>query len=309
MKIRYTDKNFRADTLKIISDANDIIEEYSLDGMDLTVRQLYYQFVARDIIPESWIDLDTGSKNNPKSYGKISKIISNGRLSGLISWTSIVDKTRNLNSNSHWSSPGSILRSAANSFRTDKWKNQEHRVEVWIEKEALIGVIGKTCRDLDVPYFACKGYISLSEMWAASQRIIGYQLEGKTAVIIHLGDHDPSGIDMTRDIKDRQNLFVCHEYHDSPTVIRIALNKNQIDRYNPPPNPTKMTDTRAKGYSVEHGNESWELDALEPRVIKELINSSVLEFRDKDTYESDMIEEKRCVDVLERVSTEWRNFL
>jgi len=307
MRIRYLDKGFKSQTLDIISNANSIINEYVEDDMTLTVRQLYYQFISRDLFPESWIDYNTGSKNNPKSYGKLSKIISNARLAGLISWTSIRDLTRYLRENPHWSNPGSILRSAANSFRLDKWRNQDYRIEVWIEKEALIGVISSICDELDVPYFACKGYVSQSEMWEASQRIIGYFDEGKEPVIIHLGDHDPSGIDMTRDIIERQDTFLrSDDLH--PQIRRIALNIDQIREFNPPPNPTKFSDTRASSYVDEYGIECWELDAMEPRVIRNLIRDQILSLRDESSYNETINEEADYVSWLDNLSRNWRDY-
>ena len=105
--------------------------------------------------------------------------------------------------------------------------------------------------------------------------------EGKQeAFIIHLGDHDPSGIDMTRDIQERMDLFGA-----DVTVDRIALTWEQIELYNPPTNPTKLTDSRATGYIKEYGYDCWELDALEPRVIEQLIIDTVMNLTDLHLYE------------------------
>ena len=153
MKIAYLDKTFRKATLATIRMANEIIEEYQAAGFSLTLRQLYYQFVARDFI-----------NNTMREYKRLGKIISDGRMTALIDWTAIEDRTRNLQTNSHWDSAADLLESAAQQYRIDLWADQEYAVEVWIEKEALIGVIEPVCRDLDVPYFACKGYVSKSEV-------------------------------------------------------------------------------------------------------------------------------------------------
>lgn len=103
-------------------------------------------------------------------------------------------------------------------------------------------------------------------MHSAAKRFEGYVYQGISPVIIHLGDHDPSGIDMTRDIIDRMDIFEA-----GVGVERIALNMDQIELYNPPKNPAKLSDTRAKGYIEKFGSSSYELDALEPRVIRDLI--------------------------------------
>jgi len=262
MKIVYVDKNFRDESLTLIATANEIIAEYQAQGFDLTLRQLYYQMVARELIP-----------NLQTEYKRVGSIINDARLAGLIDWNAIVDRTRSVRANPHWTTPKSILQSAAYAYLEDRWENQEYRPEVWIEKDALIGVISKICKEYDVPYFSCRGYTSQSSMWQAGQgRLRENHRNGQTTLIIHLGDHDPSGIDMTRDINERLTLFAGEGKHD---IDRIALNMGQVNEFNPPPNPTKLSDSRAKAYIVEFGHDSWELDALEPRVIVNLIQDTL----------------------------------
>ncbi|MGL6200581.1 MAG: hypothetical protein ACRC3H_16750 [Lachnospiraceae bacterium] len=120
-------------------------------------------------------------------------------------------------------------------------------------------------------------------------------------MVIHLGDHDPSGIDMSRDIQERNVLFdnLNLEFH------RIALNKDQIDLYNPPPNPTKLTDSRASGYISHHGYECWELDALEPRVLTDLIQGEVLKYRDDAIYQKVKKQEEEERGILESAARHW----
>jgi hypothetical protein len=146
---------------------------------------------------------------------------------------------------------------------------------VWVEKEALIDVVGQAVRPFRLPHFACRGYTSQSEVWSAAMRLLGYMREGLTPVIFHLGDHDPSGIDMTRDIRDRLALFCNHHGYPAPEVKRLALNMDQIEEWNPPPNPAKVTDARFRDYEMNYGSESWELDALDPDTIVELIRDNV----------------------------------
>lgn len=272
MKICYQEKRFGALALKKIEIANQIIEEYSAQGFDLTLRQLYYQFVSRDIIP-----------NSQKEYKNLGSVINDARLAGLIDWDAIIDRTRELRKNSHWESPHEIVETAAQQFQVDKWVGQEYRVEVWIEKDALVGIIDGICRKLDVPYFSCRGYTSQSEMHEAAKRLERwYENYDQKILIVHLGDHDPSGKDMSRDIQDRMNLF---NGHDMVQVERIALNMDQVRKYNPPPNPAKITDSRAHAYIQEYGNKSWELDALDPKVIAGLITRTVNEYRDEAKFE------------------------
>jgi hypothetical protein len=190
-----------------------------------------------------------------------------------------------------------IIESARDSYLNDLWRWQPIRPEVWVEKDALEGVVQAACKPLDVPYFSCRGYTSQSAMWEAGQRMLGYRrevvkYEGKhkraggnefrqRVLIFHLGDHDPSGIDMTRDITDRLEMFT----RDRVEVRRLALNMDQVQKYNPPPNPAKQTDSRFRQYMEEHGNESWELDALEPNVLISLIQANIKSVMDIPRYE------------------------
>ena len=270
-KQAFIEKRFNKSSAEIIEQANGIIEEYKRGGYLLTIRQLYYQFVGRGLL-----------ENTIKSYKRIVNIINDARLAGLVDWDAIEDRTRNVEHIGTWADPASIVSTCVSCYKTDKWANQPYHVEVWIEKEALTGVISQICRQVEVPYFACRGYVSQSEMYHSAQRLA--ELD-KPVIVLHLGDHDPSGIDMTRDNLDRLELL-----SDSAniTVKRIALNMNQIKKYNPPPNPTKLTDSRASGYLQEFGKSSWELDALSPTVIKNLIKKEVAKYLDTDQWETDV---------------------
>ena len=246
--------------------------------------------------------------NKDTEYNKLGRIVSDARLAGLIDWNSITDRTRYLRKNSHWSSPADVIESAAYGYAIDKWKTQSNRVEVWIEKDALIGVVEQVCEPLDVPHFSCRGYTSASEMWVASQRLLGYIKARQVPIILHLGDHDPSGMDMSRDIKSRLDLFT----NEDITLKRIALNMDQVSRYNPPPNPAKITDSRSLGYRAEFGDESWELDALDPSVLTNLIETEILRYRSISEWNEEVKREKQEQSELEKVSVNWdevREFL
>lgn len=285
-RIAYEKHTFGPERLRVIELANEICASYRAQGYDLTLRQLYYQFVARDLIP-----------NSDRSYKNLGNTVNAARLAGLLDWEYIVDRTRNLRDLSHWDNPEQIVQAVAQQYLTDRWANQPTYVEVWIEKDALVGVIASACQPLDVPYFSCRGYTSQSELWGAAQRIIRRNRRGQKVVVIHLGDHDPSGIDMSRDIADRFDLFGA-----ATTVQRIALNRDQVDQYQPPPNPAKLTDARAKGYIRRHGSYSWELDALDPTTLGALIRTTVLDHRDEEQWTADTREMEQQRAILAAVS-------
>lgn len=289
-KIAYIDKRFSDGSLAIIAKANEIIEEYAAQGFTLTLRQIYYQFVARDLIA-----------NKQTEYKRLGSIINDGRLAGLIDWQSIEDRTRNLEHNPHWDGPEDILRSVHRSYGIDLWSTQPVRPEVWIEKEALVGVIEPVCQGLDVAYFACRGYTSQSEQWRASIRFQKYIHEGgQKPIVLHLGDHDPSGMDMTRDNRDRLGVLRA-----PIEVKRLALNMDQVEEHRPPPNPAKFTDSRFTAYVREYGTESWELDALEPAFIADLIRKHVLMYRDEDLWEQATVNQENEREKLFALAVNW----
>jgi hypothetical protein len=314
-RLWYESKPLGGDKPGIVVRANEIIEAYAEQDLKLTTRQLYYRFVAGDLIP-----------NTLQSYKRFAGVISDARMAGMIDWDAIEDRTRYLRELQTWESEADRVKSAARSHRIDMWENQPYYCEVWIEKDALVGVIEEPCQTLDVPFLSCRGYTSMSEMWGASQRLLKRVKDGKKVRIFHLGDHDPSGIDMTRDITDRLFRFllvdlVRHRLGDDDAkeaiteaadllnggafeVDRIALNMDQVEQYDPPPNPAKVTDSRARGYIARFGRESWELDALEPDVLQALVRDSVEPLLDNDVWNEDVerarVERARILEAADR---------
>jgi len=257
-KIKYVSNCVTKSDLPIIIMTNKILQKFA--GYRMTLRQLFYQFVARGLLP-----------NDVKKYKKLCKAIQNGRIGGMIDWSVIEDRTRSQRSLSHWDDPSSILDACAEQFHVDYWQNQKCRTEVWIEKDALLGVIEKTCNQWDCPYFSCRGYSSISELHEASLRIKRFEKSGQDFKILYCGDHDPSGIDMggsiVRTLKNFGTVF---------TFDRIALNIEQIKQYNPPPNPVKKSDTRSNKYRNKFGDECWELDSLSPQVLNEIVETAII---------------------------------
>jgi hypothetical protein len=266
----FVPKNFHGKSMLVVEQANAILDEYSAAGFTLTLRQLYYQFVARGLLA-----------NKQQNYDRLGAIVSDARLAGLIDWEAIEDRTRFLRGHTTYVDPADAITKLHDRYRIDMWQGQKRRIEVWIEKDALIGVIESKCAEWDINYFACRGYASQSELYAAGKRIAWRRASKRQdTLVIHLGDHDPSGMDMTRDNCDRLSLFAGRYVE----VRRIALNMPQVEQYSPPPNPAKLTDSRANGYIAEYGEESWELDALTPQVIAQLIEDEVQAEVDLDVW-------------------------
>lgn len=268
-RIAYEEWNPSEKSLDIVHRANSVCAEYHQQGYDLTLRQLYYQFVAR-----GWL------ANNQRNYKSLGATIDKARKAGLIDWNFIVDRTRNLRGLFTYEDPAAIVGAMEADYHVDLWEGQDYRMEVWVEKEALAGVVQRAAQSRGVNYFSCRGYVSQSELHAAARRHVRYERQGQSVVVVHLGDHDPSGIDMTRDMQDRLELFGA-----STEVRRIALNRDQIDQYAPPPNPAKLTDSRAQGYIAAHGHSSWELDALNPDTLANLITEEIDQHLDLPLYQ------------------------
>lgn len=287
---KFIERRFSEASLGIIEQANAIIQDYREQGFTLTLRQLYYQFVAKDLLP-----------NKMSEYKRLGSIVNDGRLAGLIDWAAIEDRTRNVERTATWDSAEEIVGAAADSYKEDLWQGQLYRPEVWIEKDALVGVIEPVCDKFRVPRFACRGYSSQSEQWRAGKRFERVKAEGLIPIILHLGDHDPSGIDMTRDNRDRLTLFA----YEDVEVRRLALNIDQVRRYRPPPNPAKETDSRSTRYTEKFGNKCWELDALDPPVIARLIENELEDLIDLSMWEPAQVREEKQRSLLKKIYGNW----
>lgn len=293
MKESYQEWNPSDLSLQLVNAINLILVEYEKQGYRLTLRQLYYQLVARDVIP-----------NSVTEYTRIGNVVNRGRLAGFIDWDMIEDRVRVPQSRSHWTSPKEIIEAAAQSYYRSRWESQKHYIEVWCEKDAVSNILQPVCRRFDVTFMANRGYSSQTAMYEASSRLYAANQAGKHLEVIYFGDHDPSGIDMTRDIKDRLGIFL-NNGRPFTLVYRAALNMDQVKKYRPPENPAKVTDPRFKDYVTVWGDKSWELDALEPKVLARLVEDRIKLFIDQDLWDEVEEEEDNHQEALMKIANEW----
>jgi hypothetical protein len=276
MKIKYRDIHLSPKNKGRLKMINEIIEEYQADRYVLTLRQLYYQLVSRDVIA-----------NNVKEYGKLSTLLKEGRMAGIVDWNAIEDRLRVPSKPSTWDSPEQILNAVANQFKYDYLTNQKNYIEVWVEKDALSGVLSRVTQRYHVPIVVNRGYSSATAMHDAYERFQAAKENGcKEITILYLGDFDPSGMDMIRDVEDRILEF-ARPYNKGKyplKVVPIALTEAQIKKYDPPTNPAKITDPRAKKYIEKYGEFSWEVDALPPKVLDKLLEDSIVKRLDMEEY-------------------------
>jgi hypothetical protein len=359
MKQQFKSITFSPEKMGIVDAACEIIDQYEQQGFKLTLRQLYYQFVARDLFPDGrkwtwtgtkWVRDPEGTPNAEPNYKWLGEVITEARIAGLADWDMIEDRNRETVSQPHWRTPGDILRGAAMSYHVDKWADQPCYCEVMVEKQALEGILEPVCSELDISFTSNKGYSSVTMMYHTGQRLMRHfrqrceakgllpeefndqrgmhfnkalieakrverdrpcRLNAKAIkagypriVIFYLGDHDPSGIDMTRDVADRLELFSDFTPIE---VHRLALNMPQIEELQPPENPTKMTDSRATAYVAEYGESSWELDAVAPDALAQLVRDAVMGLRDETLWSAAVEREDRGRATLSELADEHDN--
>lgn len=275
----------------LIEKITNITEEYKEINIKLSGRQLYYQLVAMDFIP-----------NAIEIYKRVSKFATDGRYGGVFDWDAIEDRGRVSSKHAEWDNISDLISSALYSYRLPRWDNQYYYVEMLCEKQALESVLKPIADKWHIRFGYNKGYTSASSMYEMSKRVINEMHKGKSAVILYFGDHDPSGLDMIRDIQDRMVEFLTNceepEPFDTLTVADrfqvhpLALTKEQIESFNPPPNPAKFSDPRSKNYVAEHGKVSWELDAIDPKTLQTMAEDGILLYLDEEKYDEIVAKEK-----------------
>lgn len=261
---------------------NNIIKEYAVEGYKLTLRQLYYQLVSRDIIP-----------NIHAEYGKLSSLLVKGRMAGIVDWDAIEDRLR-IPYIPYWVyGINDAINETINSYRLDRQKDQDIHIELWVEKDALSSVLRRITSHYHIKLVVNRGYSSCTAMHDAFLRIYEAENHGRKSLILYLGDHDPSGLDMVRDVRDRLSEFGVY-----PEVKHIGLTMNQIQKYNPPPNPAKLTDPRAKWYIKKFGSVSWEVDSLRPNVLDNIVKSNIEKHMNLTNFNNIIRLEKEHKDIL-----------
>lgn len=286
-------KAFTSAHKQIIRQANQIVDEYLKQGYRMTLRQIHYQFVSRDLY-----------ENTQQNYKRLGNVLDAARKAGLMDWDAIVDLTRNLRRIPVWDKPETALEQVHKKFKLDPWDEQPtlRRVEVWVEKDAATGIVQPTCDALRIPYFSCRGYSSSSLLYEAGKRLASYRAAGYETLVLYVGDHDPSGVQMTETNDERVSL-----YARAPIEFRrIALTLDQIETHKPPPNFVKETDSRTKWYIDKFGTEDcWELDALSPSVVDQIIRGHVEPLIDREAWDATIKREEEHREVLSEIISDW----
>jgi len=288
---------------------SNTVNLYMKKKIKLSNRQLYYRLVGKDLIP-NFIEI----------YKRVCKFLTDCRYGGYIDWDAIEDRGRVPKRKSQWNTVQDLIDSAVNSYRLPRWKDQEYYVELYCEKEAMDSVLRPITDKYHIYFGYNKGYCSASTIYDIAKRVKTQIEKGKKVKVLYLGDHDPSGLDMIRDVEQRikefliiwlddyfwktecenkesdwyktyehghdgwRNYFEQDYINEKFEVIHVALTTDQIKQYNPPPNPAKFTDPRANDYVSMHGKISWELDSIEPEILMQLTEDAILKYLDIDKY-------------------------
>lgn len=310
---------FSPDAQVLVRKCQQIVSSFQAQGFKMTLRQLYYQLVKDNLI-----------RNEEKQYKRLSGLLSDARLMGRVDWEAIEDRIRVPRIPQDFKDLGDLVDTALGAYRLDRWAGQENYVELWVEKDALAGILAPIAREYHVPMMVNRGYSSQTAMYDAGQRFLSACYQGKLPyktlleigeargnkydeevtkelssiraldrallpevpkrrpILLYLGDHDPSGEDMVRDIGARLGMFGIEV-----DVRKVALTTEQVEEYDPPPNPAKMADPRASEYVDKHGPTSWEVDALPPDVLDRIIREALDEVVDAEKVEEIKAQEKR----------------
>lgn len=237
----------------------------------MTVRQVFYRLVGLGVI----------DKSEAEYKQTVCRLLADMRRERVIPFHWIADNTRWMRKPRTYSSLEDALRRTAQTYRRALWADQDVYVEVWLEKEALAGVLVDVTSEYDVPLMVTRGYPSMSYLHSAAEAIADC---GCPAHLYYFGDHDPSGVDIPRYVEQQLREYApeaeIHFHH-------AAVTPEQIAEYELPTRPTKKSDTRAKNFT----GESVEVDAISPAELRALATNAIEQHIDADTLErTEMIE-------------------
>lgn len=269
--------NLQKDSLALIEQVQNVIKEYNFP---LTLRQIYYQLVARQVIP-----------NLKKYYAKLSRVCVVGRDLGLLPEDSFADRLRELQKPGSWLDLEDFGETMQSAYRKDKWLDQDKYLEIWTEKDALRSVISPITARWDVGLLVVRGQVSRTAIYEAFQRYSTEQNDGKDRYLFYFGDFDPSGLSIFESLKERISKFEGG-YLSEVNFQRVALTREQVDKYSLPQDPAKTSDPNYRRFTEEYGDNVVELDSLPPDVLRGLVEGCIKDNLDMGRFEDVLRTEK-----------------
>jgi hypothetical protein len=282
---------------EIVKTVREIVAEYRTR---MTLRQIYYRLVSRNAIP-----------NHLNSYKNLSRILVSAREKGELPSHIMEDRGRtSVGGDFGYESTEGFalnrlrsLKGCASDFTREMWANQDEYIEVWVEKDALSRLVSVACGGYRVKTCVGRGYSSYTYVADAVDRFV--EKQDKQCTVIYLGDFDPSGLDITRDLGRRMAEYGAEHVE----IKRIALSKDQIKKYSLPPAPVKLTDARAEKFVDKHGKDVWELDALEPNVLQQTIQDEIVRHVDGDLWQETREQIEKDKQEIEKTINGWFDIL
>jgi hypothetical protein len=245
------DRRTKAEIAELRAVLKRVIRRYQ----PMTVRQVFYQLVSMGAI----------GKSEQEYKGTICRLLSEMRRDGDLPWHWLADNTRWQRKPTTYRGLDHLLQETARLYRRALWEKQDAYVEVWLEKDALAGVLVTVTAEWDVPLMVTRGFASLSYLYTAAEAIAAVK---KPAYLYYFGDRDPSGVAIDRKIEQDLRTFAPQaEIH----FERIAVTPGQIDELDLPTRPTKTSDSRSRSFE----GESVEVDAIDPETLRELTRDCI----------------------------------
>jgi hypothetical protein len=242
----------------LLVEATTIVESYSTL---VTLRQLSYRLVARELLP-----------NSTNAYKSLSRYTAQARRAG--TFPSLMDRTRTIHRHTSFSGPGQALEWLARIYRRDRTEGQPFSLYLGVEKAGIVEQLQEWFGDLGAPVLALGGYGSQSYV---DDVIEDVESSRRPAVLLYAGDHDASGEDIDRDFVARTGCWA--------EVRRVALSAEQVEEHELPPQPGKTTDSRAAGFIARHGRlVQVELDALPPDALRQLFADAIAEYWNENAH-------------------------
>ena len=258
-----------------------IQNEFLVQEPPMTVRQVFYRMSSMGVVDKT-----------EAGYRRVQRALVAMRREGAVPYGWIADNSRQVHAVSTWDSVSAILRAAAQGYARDLWKTQLERVHLWIEKDALAGVIRKVTDNYRVPLYVARGYSSLSYLHDAAGDI---RAAGRPVVIYHLSDFDASGKDAARAIRESlRDDFDLSEF----TFHELAVTAEQVEEWDLQTRPAKESDPRSKNW----GSVAVELDAISPDTLRGLVAEAIERHIDWSGWDA-------CVDREAKESAELRQLI
>jgi hypothetical protein len=291
--------NRRRRTNAELSAVDEAIVEAVRDEHPVSLRGVYYRVVSAGAVEKT-----------ENGYRLVGRQLLKLRRANVVPYTWITDGTRWVIRPDSWSDVDQMLEDAAASYRKALWHDQDVLVHVFVEKDAISGVVSPVTERWDVPLGVLRGYASESFAYSMAQEILAAE---KTVYVYQLGDHDPSGVDAWRDFTEKVTGFLGPygvDYDDdglegvlttttwsSVFFDRLAVTEEQIEDYRLPTRPTKRTDSRSAGFL----GESVEVDAIRPSVLRELVDNAVTRHIDPERLRITRMVEQSERELLHRI--------